>query len=366
VTPVRLLVVNPSPIRGGAEALLEELAWHADPDRVQVTVANLAPGHFPARLADGGAKTVDIDAKRLRYPWAWGNTVRRLRRLAGQHDAVWSWQVKGNYYGTPAARLAGKPCAWWDHGIRPGKGEARFLIDNRLPASVRADRVIVSSKAAARRHRRAEVIYPGVRIDQVSTDRETARAGLGPGDGPLIGTVGRLQPWKAQHLLIDAMPQICSLYPEARLVIVGDALGGFSADYPSQLRDRANRLGVSDHVEFLGHRDDVHRLLAAFDVFVTPSVAEPFGIVTVEAMAAGIPVIGTDSGGTPEILSDGAGLVIPTGDAQAIARSVTALLDDPSRAANIARTGQQRAREVFSIERFLEDCMRSVESLVSR
>ncbi|MFP5225623.1 MAG: glycosyltransferase family 4 protein [Actinomycetota bacterium] len=366
MTAIRLLVVNPSPIRGGAEALLEELAWNADPDRLQVTVANLAPGAFPSRLAEGGARTVDLDARRLRYPWHWARTVHALRRLAVGHDAVWSWQVKGNYYGTPAARLAKKPCAWWDHGIRPAKGEPRYLIDHVLPNSIKADRVIVSSQAAARRHRNAEVIHPGVRTGDVSIDRAAARSSLGYGDGPVIGSVGRLQPWKGQHLLIDAMPEICSRHLEARLVVIGDALGGFSAEYPGQLRERASRLGVTSQVDFLGHREDVHSLLPAFDVFVTPSIAEPFGIVTVEAMAAGVPVIGTDSGGTPEILADGAGLVIPTGDPQAIARLVVSLLDDPGRAANIARIGQQRARERFSIERFLEDCMRSVEALVDR
>lgn len=346
--------------------MLEELAWNADPSRLEVTVACLAPGDLPDRLERGGARVEHIDAKRLRYPWSWAKTVRRLADLARVHDAVWSWQVKGNYYGTPAAHLARRPCAWWDHGIRPARGEARYLIDNRLPAAVKSQRVIVSSEAAANRHRDAEVIYPGVRLDGISTDRAAARSALGLGEGPLIGVIGRLQPWKGQHLLIEAAPIILDRHPNARIVIVGDALGGFSSEYPARLRALASRLGVAERVTSLGHRDDIGTLLAGFDVVATPSFAEPFGIVTVEAMAAGVPVVGTDSGGTPEILADAAGLVVPTGDAFALANAIVGLLDDPERAASIAATGQRRAREAFGIDRFLEDCMTSVERMIGR
>lgn len=369
MTPVRLLVVNPSPIRGGAEALLEELAWHADPARLVVTVACLSPGPFPASLEAGGARVVSIDAQRLRNPLAYARTVRRLARLAREHDAVLGWQVKGNYYATPAARLARRPCAWWDHGIRPGRGESRYFVDNRLPAVFRADRTIVSSQAAARSHRAATVIYPGVRLDAIRSGpqaRSEARALLDLGDGPLVGVVGRLQPWKGQHLLIEAAPSILDTRPDARFVVVGDALGGFSAGYPGELRALAERLGVADRVHVLGHRDDVVKLLPAFDVATTPSFDEPFGIVTIEAMAAGVPVVGTASGGTPEILSDGAGLLVPPGDSLALGRAIAGLLADPGRAASIGDAGRRRARETFSIDRFLEECMTTVEQLAGR
>ena len=159
-SPVRVLVVQPSPVRGGAEECLVELVTRADPAKLSITVACLADGPFVDDLEALGAAVVHLRAQRLRYVWMWALTVWRLARLARKHDVVLSWQVKGNYYGAPAGRLARKPVTWWDHGIRPAKGEPRYWVDNVLPSLTRADVIFTSSAVSASRHQRSKAILP--------------------------------------------------------------------------------------------------------------------------------------------------------------------------------------------------------------
>ena len=353
--------MNPSGVRGGAEESLLEFLTRSDKSRVATTVACLQDGPYTDDLITAGVPVVRLRARRLRYVWMWGLTVTRLARLAMDHDVVLSWQVKGNYYGTPAARIARKPVAWWDHGIRPARGESRYLIDNRLPASTRADLVVTSSSASATRHPRSRVILPGIPLEPyLSGDRSAARATLGLGDDErAVGIVGRLQEWKGQHVFIEAAARLHERFPRARFFVIGGSPGGFSAGYPERLQTLARDRGAP--VEFLGHRTDVPHLLPGLDVFVMASFAEPFGLVTVEAMAAGVPVVATDVGGTPEIVSSPElGAVVPPGDADAMADAIARYLADAAYAARIADAARAHVVERFDIARYV----REIEDLV--
>jgi len=355
---VRVLVVQPSPVRGGAEECLVELVTRADPAKLAITVACLTDGPFVDDLEALGARVVHLRAQRLRYLWMWALTVWRLARLARTHDVVLSWQVKGNYYGAPAGRLARKRVAWWDHGIRPAKGEPRYWIDNVLPSLTRADLILTSSAASAERHRRSKAILPGIPLEPYAhPDRARSRELLGVTDAQLVlGIVGRLQPWKGQQLLLEAMPQILERFPSAVAVIVGGVVGGLSAGFDLELHARAEQLGITDSVRFLGQRDDVAELLPGFDRFIQASYGEPFGLVTIEAMAAGVPVIATAAGGTLEIITDGVdGLLTPVGDARALAATVLGSLADPDGAIRLAAAGRKRAFEHFDAARYVRE-----------
>jgi glycosyltransferase involved in cell wall biosynthesis len=365
--PARLLLVNPSGVRGGAEALLLALAAHADPGRLMITFACLADGPFTDELAATGARIQRLRAGRLRNPLEWARAVRGLTALARAHDAVLSWQVKGHYYGTPAARRARRPVAWWDHGIRPARGEPRFVIDALLPRAVRADLVVCSSASAAMRHRPARVIHPGADLEVFAApDRSRARAALGIGDDDVaIGIVGRLQPWKGQHVLLEAAPAILAVEPRARFLVIGGTPGGFSAGYPAALERQVAALAIAERVSFLGQRDDVAALLPGLDVFVHASRDEPFGIVIVEAMAAGVPVVATDAGGVPEIVVDGEhGLLVPPEDAPALAEAVAATLADPGAARTRVDAARARAFDRFGWARYVREVSELVEEMI--
>lgn len=165
---------------------------------------------------------------------------------------------------------------------------------------------------------------------------------------PRIGIVGRLDAWKGQHVFLDAAAQM-NQGEAVRFVIAGGPLFGKEA-YEQELRARAQRLGIAAHVDFLGHVSDVAVVLHDLDVLVHASVIpEPFGLVVIEGMAAGLPVVAADAGGVREIIANGvSGLLVPPGDANALAGALSDLLANPLRARRIAQTGQAHVRERFT------------------
>jgi glycosyltransferase involved in cell wall biosynthesis len=161
---------------------------------------------------------------------------------------------------------------------------------------------------------------------------------------PVIGTVGGLRPIKAQHVLLQAVPSVLAAWPDALFVIAGDGPSR------SELVTLCRQLGIEKHVRFLGLRKDIPDLLRSFDVFVLTSNDESFGNSIVEAMASGLPVVSTAVGGVPEIVTDDTGILVPAGDAEAVAKAVIALLRDPTRREAMGQAGRWRAVEQFSLE----------------
>jgi glycosyltransferase involved in cell wall biosynthesis len=304
----------------------------------------------------------------MRQVHRWALTVRALSRLARSFDVVCSWQVKGHYYGTPAARIARKPALWWDHGIRPVRGEPSAFAGGAIPRALHADLVLTSSRIAAARHPRAQAIHPGIDVDAfahaVASDRSTLGAAHGE---PLVGIVGRLQPWKGQHVFLRAAARVVQSNSHARFAVVGDAIGGFSRDYPEHLRELAASLGIADRVCFAGERRDVAGVMKALDVFVHASTDEPFGIVVVESLAAGTPVVATRGGGVPEIVSDGEnGFLVPAGDDAAMASRIGALLSDDALRRRFAAAGRERAARDFTAARMVDDLTLVLERIAGR
>ncbi|WP_296246591.1 glycosyltransferase [Pseudomonas sp. UBA4194] len=169
---------------------------------------------------------------------------------------------------------------------------------------------------------RIETLYN--RIDTFSLQRQQlprfqAREALGlPADAWIIGNVGRLHPDKDQATLLRGFALVGKDYKQGHLVIVG------SGRLEQSLKALAVELGVAERVSFLGQVPDARRYFRAFDAFVLSSDHEPFGMVLLEAMAAGVPLLATACGGAPEIV-EGVGLLFPLGDAEALARGLEQL-----------------------------------------
>src|SRR5262245_5595538 len=197
------------------------------------------------------------------------------------------------------------------------------------------------------------VLIPnGVREEALGPlrDGHVVRAALGlPPGARVVGAVSRLAWKKGIRFLIQATPRLIEAVPETRVAIAGDG------PLRAELEAEAAALGVADRVLFLGSRDDTIDLLAAFDVFVLPSVVEGMSNALIEAMAARRAVVATDVGGNAEVVVDGeTGFLVKSADPDALATAILKLLDAPELAADMGAAGRRRVLEQYRIDVMVE------------
>jgi glycosyltransferase involved in cell wall biosynthesis len=172
-----------------------------------------------------------------------------------------------------------------------------------------------------------------------------ARFGIAS-DRPLIVCAARLEKEKDVASLIDAMPAILAAVPDAFCLVAG---GGSLHD---ELLARIQSLGIADSIHLAGFCEDAISLMNAADVFVLPSLAEPFGLVIIEAMSLGKPVVSTNAGGPREIVQEGVTglLVTPAAPAELAAAVIRLLLDEPLRL-SMGRAGKVRFEDKYTLPR---------------
>jgi glycosyltransferase involved in cell wall biosynthesis len=269
--------------------------------------------------------------------------ARRLRRL--RPDIVHANSLKSLLYGGVAGRLAGIPVVWHVHD--------RIATDY-LPADAvrlvgRLARVLPSAVIANSREtlQRLEEASGGLHVpraivyDPVDLEPHERSARVSP---LRVGILGRLAPWKGQHLFIDAFARAFGDGSETAAVIGAPLFGEDS--YAESLERTAAALGISKRVEFAGFRDDIAAELAELDVLVHASlIPEPLGQVVQEGMRAGLPVVAAGAGGPAEVIDDGRnGLLYPMGDAAALGEALVTLARSPDLRAQVGAAAAARAR----------------------
>jgi glycosyltransferase involved in cell wall biosynthesis len=196
-----------------------------------------------------------------------------------------------------------------------------------------------------------------------ATDLRTA-AGIAP-EAPVIGCVGRICPSKGLETLIDAVVRLRPRWPDLKVLFLGDAPDG--GLFQDELQRLAERLGVAEAIVFCGYVDNAGQAGAAFDIQVVSSLAEPFGLVTLEAMSHGIPVVVTNSGGSPEIVRDGQeGFLVQPGDGAAMAARIEQLLLAPALRRELGGRGRRRVAAIFSRERMLDGVEETYRNILGR
>src|SRR5205814_1310201 len=179
------------------------------------------------------------------------------------------------------------------------------------------------------------VVYDGVERVGTPMIRTT--------DEVTVGIVGRLAPWKGQHVFLDGFAEAFR-GTNVRGRVIGSALFG-EDEYAASLPERAARLGIANQIDFRGFRADVWKELGGLDVLVHCSVTpEPFGQVVLEGMAAGLPVVAAAAGGPTEIVTNGVdGILTSPGDAGGLARVLRRLHDDPDLRGRLTDAGRRRS-----------------------
>ncbi len=184
--------------------------------------------------------------------------------------------------------------------------------------------------------------YPG--------DRPWLESEFGiPQDAPAIAVVAQLIARKGHRFLLDALPEIVRRHPHARVILFGTG----SAE--TAIRNQVSEQGLSRVVQLAGFRDDLPRVLPCLDLVVHPALKEGLGVALLQAASAGLPLVASRAGGIPETMIDGqTGLLVPPGDASAIASAVNRLLDDPAGAAAMGKAGAAYVAQEFSVEQMVD------------
>jgi len=222
-------------------------------------------------------------------------------------------------------------------------GVGRFVAITRAVAEV--------LEGAGVPRRKISVVHSGIDpAELASSDRDRGRAALGvAGDVPVVGALCHLARHKGLIHLVRAWPSVVAERPEARLVIAGQG------EEAARLHEAASAGGVLDSVTFAGFRDDVPDCLAAFDLFVQPSLMEGLNTTILDALALERTVLASRVGGIPEVVEHGkTGWLVPPRDPPAIAAGILGLLEDRELAAKLARAGRDRVLREFTAERMVK------------
>lgn len=350
---LRVLVFTPHLDSGGIEERMSRVL--AGLDRRRVALSWLAFGPVNPAIVERAGPEIDVAAFEKR-PSALGLDLGLIVRLARAIAArapdvvhVHNWAV--SVYGIAAARLAGVPHVIYESGGRESPEgptpRQRAVMRTLAPHIDRLTSVCDFLSDELALHfgvPRARVTTMPTGIDLGATARATradqrARFGIAD-DAVVVATLGVLRPVKRIEDVVEAF---VAVDPRAVLLILGNAYG---VD-PAALQARARELGFGDRLIMPGRIEDSAAALRAVDVFVSCSVFEGASNAIIEAMAAGLPVVGTAVGGTPEVVMDGeTGLLVPARDPVALGQAIARLVLDRPLRARLGAKGLERARRV--------------------
>jgi glycosyltransferase involved in cell wall biosynthesis len=298
---------------------------------------------FAARLEAHGIPVERIRLRRALSPLMFARLVRIIRRH--RPAIVHTHLVHADFHALPAGRLTRVPLlVSTKHGFNPFREGQFFASADRLVGRLADVHIAISAGLAhylAEREGFDETSFKVVHYGIEPGARPSAPAGM-----PRLAIVGRLIPIKGHEVLLRALAVVRRERPELTLDVVGDG------PLEGELRATVDELGLGDAVTFSGRISPVAPVFEAAEIVVVPSFGEGFGMVALEAMERGRPVIASAVGGLPEIVDDGrTGLLVPPGDVEALAAAIRDLTASPARTAAMGAAGRARALEEFSQDR---------------
>jgi glycosyltransferase involved in cell wall biosynthesis len=359
---MKVLHVYAGNLFGGIETLLVTLAreCHLCP-QMEPEFALCFEGRLSQELAKTGVKVHQLGEVQLRNPWQVVQARAQLERVINENEidavichACWPQVIFGG-----TVKKTNRPLLFWCHDTPKGTS-----VLEKLARFIRPDLVIANSKYT---QQHLNLLYPDtpdrvvyypvtpISIDSSRSRKQHIRQQLGTtADITVITQVSRLERWKGHSLTIAALGAIKDL-DNWECWIVGGVQRDSERDYYAQLQQQVQQLGLVDRVRFLGERQDVPDLLLATDVFCQPNLGgEPFGIVFIEALYAGLPIVTVDLGGGGEIVTPACGYAVAPENIDEIAQALRELVQKPIERQQFRTAAVHRAAELCDPQQQLE------------
>lgn len=351
---IRVVEVLATGTNGGAQEHLYSLVTRMDRDRYDVSIVSLSNGSAVRKLQRAGFDVLVIEETDDAI--AVGALAAHLSEIRA--DVVHNHMYRAETVGTRAAMALaeiGHRRPYVVSTVHSSRIRSQEDRDHLRDLTPHMDQLIAVSRAIEHKlvdeervQAPVRLIYNGVDLSRYD-DTEACctlpeEYGMEAGS-QIVGVIARLEPEKGHPTLLEAWPAVLRAVPDAYLLFVGE--GSRREALEAQARD----LRIAHRVVFTGRRDDVPAVTAALDVAVLPSYREAQGLSILEAMALSRPVVASNVGGIPEMITDGeTGLLVPPHDAAALATAVTRLLVDHPYADTLGRAGHDLVHDRFCIE----------------
>jgi glycosyltransferase involved in cell wall biosynthesis len=352
----RVLFLSWAPFFSGAERALLLTLRSLNGSRYEPCVLSGTEGEFATQVRALG---IPCDVAPLlpfdkRHPVASARSIADVLRVARRCRAslIHANEAPSFQPGGYAARVLGIPTVTHVRFFDSAAGYRWFLRSRPSRALFVSQNLRTSalSEAPELFEGKSEVLYDAVEPRRVwsADDRNSARTALGlPLNRTIVAMTGQIAEVKGIWDFVEAAHILSSRGPDPSFAILGDDLKNGGATRRA-MEERVAALGLTDRFTFLGFRTDAPEMVQAFDLVAVPSHVEPLGNSTLEAMSAGIPVIGTRVGGIPEMVVDGqTGVLVPPSDPPALAAAIDRIVHDTARRARMSVAGRQRAAEHF-------------------
>jgi len=348
--PLRVLHLHSGNIFGGIESILTTLASRRD-SRIEHLFALSFRGRLEEELRNIGADVRLTQPARISQPWNVRSARSALRSGIGEAEydvaichSAWSRTVFG-----PVVSKRGQPLVLWQHSA----ADRQHMLDRiarRIPINMAVcnSRFTETKQAVREPGVPTTIIHPPVpppnKDDASPTHRAEIRAELGLSDETVaILQVGRLERGKGHFEHLQAAARLADI-PNWAILFVGGSLGSREEEYETELKRLLGDLGLANRVRFLGETSDTSRFYSASDIYCQPSVhPESFGITYVEAMYAGLPVVATDIGAVPEVVSDQCGRLVRIRDVAGLSEALRGLISNEGERRRLGQRGPERA-----------------------
>jgi glycosyltransferase involved in cell wall biosynthesis len=360
---VKILLVNSEPrLRGGEHqtlALAEGLSARGCDVLVTLRTGSALAERIPAGI---GVRSFRFEQPPLSTPIGIGRLIRNWgpdiihAQTSKAHTHCWiaRWLVSDPPPFIVSRRVAFDISAPLRYRPKYRRGVTHYVPISRAAAE--------SLRRAGVPEEKMTVIPSGVDVGRFRNgDPDTGllrQWGIGAGR-TLIGTVAAYTPEKGHRVLIDAAGIVSRDDPRCCFVCVGEG------PEEQALRRQINDGGLTEQVKLVPLDRPLESVLPLFDIYVLPSIEEGLSTALIAALAAGLPVVATATGGIPEVVREGSGLLVPPGDHRALARTVAGLLGDGALREQLARSGAQRAL-AFDIETTVERSLELYRAIVER